>query len=85
MGRLMQVATSDKLLRKMILVNPHRIVLDFKRDALFLTKTKNLASEYYKQIRLGNHDGYYRVVLELDGKYRYKLNKKKYGYLVEIY
>jgi len=85
MGRFLQVATKDKLLRKMILVNPYRVVLDFKRDALFLTKTKKLSGKFYKEIRLGNHDGYYRVVLELDGKYRYKLTKKRYGYLVELY
>jgi len=85
LGRLMQVATKDKLLRKMMLVNPHRIVLDFKREALFLTKIKKLKSKFFKEIRLGNHDGYYRVVLELDGKYRYKLLHKPYGYLVELY
>lgn len=85
MDRFMQVATSDDLIRKLVLVNPHRIVLDFKRDAIFLTRDKKLNSKFYKVIRLGNHDGYYRVVLELDGKYRYKLLKKSYGYLVEVY
>lgn len=85
MNRFMQVATNDKLIRKMILVNPHRIVLDFKKEAIFLTREKELNSKFYKLIRLGNHDGYYRVVLELDGKYRYKLLKKSYGYLVEVY
>lgn len=85
MGRFMQVATYDELIRKMVLVNPHRIVLDFKRDAIFLTREKELKSKFYKVIRLGNHDGYYRIVLELDGKYHYKLLKKSYGYLVEVY
>ena len=83
--RFIQLKVKDSLLRKFMVVNPHRIVLDFKRDAIFLSKEKILPSKFYKKIRLGNHDGYYRVVLELDGKYRYRVAKKSFGYLVEVY
>jgi len=81
----LKIVVKDKLLRNFMVVNPQRLVLDFKRDALFLTKEKVLKGKFFTKIRLGNHDGYYRVVLELDGKYRYKLIKKSYGCLITLY
>jgi hypothetical protein len=82
---LIKIKTDDELIRKFLLVNPHRVVMDFKRDAAFRTKSKKLDNVPFKEIRLGNHDGYYRVVITLDGRYRFKIDETSSGQLLEVY
>lgn len=72
-GKKMKVITKDKLLRNFILTNPYRIVMDFSRNTSFRPKNFIINQAPFKKIRMGNHDKYYRVVLELDGQYKYKL------------
>lgn len=79
------IKTADKLLRKFVMTNPHRIVLDFKRDASFRSKSKALTVPPFKSIKIGNHRGYYRAVIALDGKYRIS-TKTRDGFLtIKVY
>jgi len=78
------IHTEDKLIRNFLLVNPHRIVLDFKREANFLSYEKSLTTIPFKELRMGNHDGYYRVVISLDGRYRYQTDTTNSGYKILI-
>jgi len=82
--KTIQIKTDDKLIRNFLLVNPHRIVLDFEREANFLSYEKSLSTQPFTQLRIGNHDGYYRVVISLDGRYRYGLKSTHTGYAIEI-
>jgi hypothetical protein len=78
----LKIVTHDKMLRHFLLVKPHRIVCDFKRDTNFGAYKKVLPkNSIFKTVRLGTHDGYYRVVLELDGYYQYSLHKNKDTYI----
>ncbi len=73
--------TKDKMLRNFLLTKPHRIVCDFKRDINIRSYAKKIdTNSVIKRIKLGNHKGYYRVVIELDGLYRYKKTLIKEGY-----
>ena len=73
-----KILTQDKMVRNFLLTNPHRIVCDFKRDIGIRSLEKNIKKKsVVKKIRVGNHKGYYRVVLELDGFYKYELLKSK--------
>jgi len=76
-GKRMKVVTKDKLLRNFMLTNPHRIVMDFSRDTSFKPKNYSVKQAPFKKIRMGNHDKYYRVVIELDGQYQYKLESSE--------
>ncbi|AZV45978.1 AMIN domain-containing protein [Nautilia sp. PV-1] len=78
------IQTKDKLLRNFFLVKPFRIVLDFKRDADFLTIKKYLKNSFVKKVVVGNHNGYYRVVIYFDAKYMYKLTKTQEGIKIEL-
>jgi len=80
----LKIITKDKIIRNFLLVQPHRIVIDFKRDSDFKSYIKNMPNSIFTKIRIGNHDGYYRAVIELDGYYRYKLKTQKNGYLITI-
>ena len=83
-GKEMKIYTKDKLLRSFMLVKPHRIVCDFKRNInirSFVKKAKH--ANAFKQINIGTHKGYYRVVIELDGFYKYSIKKTTYkSYLI---
>ena len=82
----MRIVTKDKLIRNFLLVKPHRIVCDFKRNTNFRSYVKNISSvEGFKKINIGTHNGYYRVVIELDGYYKYKINHTKKGYLLGLF
>ncbi|MDA7818074.1 AMIN domain-containing protein [Sulfurimonas sp.] len=84
-GKKLKVLTKDSVIRNFLLVNPHRIVMDFKRESDMKSYTKNLSTYIFKKIRVGNHDGYYRTVIELDGIYRYATKKIDAGYLLELH
>jgi len=78
-NKILKIKTKDKLLRDFILIKPDRVILDFKRDADFRSFKYN-GTKIFKTLRIGNHSGYYRVVIELDGKYIYTIKKTSYGY-----
>ena len=76
--------TKDHLIRHFFLVKPFRIVLDFRKDADFLTIKKHLKNSFIKKVIAGNHNGYYRVVIYFDAKYMYKITKTDEGVKIEI-
>ncbi len=80
----LKIITKDKLLRDFLLVQPHRIVMDFKKEANFRSYIKKIPDSIFTKIRIGNHSGYYRVVIELDGFYRYRLKTIPTGYLITV-
>ena len=83
--REFKIITTDKLMRDFLLVKPHRIVCDFQRDIDVRSYVKEVQEKsIVTRVRFGNHKGYYRVVIELDGYYRYKLQKIKNGYLFKL-
>ena len=80
----LKIITEDKLLRNFLLVQPHRIVMDFKRDSSMKSYIKKMPNSIFTKIRMGNHKGYYRVVVELDGYYSYKLKTLSNGYQITL-
>jgi len=77
----LKIVTKDKMIRNFLLTKPHRIVCDFKRDINIRSYEKNIKNSIVTRVKLGNHKGYYRIVIELDGYYRYKVQKDTKGYL----
>jgi hypothetical protein len=84
-NRKIFIKTKDKLIRKMFLVKPFRLVMDFKKNADFLTIKKVLRNSIVKKIVVGNHNGYYRVVMYFDANYKYKITQMDEGIKIEIY
>jgi len=84
-GKRLKIITKDKMLRKFLLVKPHRIVCDFQRDTDLGSYVKKIDKpSLFKKIRVGTHKGYYRVVIELDGFYQYKVENLKNGYIFQL-
>lgn len=83
--REFKLVTKDKMIRDFLITKPHRIVCDFKRDIDMRSYVKKLKNyQIIKEFRVGNHKGYYRVVVELDGYYKYKIKKIKDGYVFKL-
>ena len=82
--KTLKILTNDKMIRNFLLVNPHRIVVDFEKDAKLKWMSKSNKNNVFSKIRVGNHKGYYRVVIELDGYYRYKMEKIDKGYIFKL-
>jgi hypothetical protein len=82
----MKIVTKDKLLRSFLLVRPHRIVCDFQRETDLRSFEKKAAvPSIFKKISIGTHKGYYRVVIELDGHYKYRIKKTSKGYMLTLF
>jgi len=80
----LKLLTNDNIIRNFLLADPHRIVIDFKKDTNIKSYIKKLPKNIFRDIRIGNHKGYYRVVIKLDGLYRYNIKKISNGYLLEL-
>lgn len=76
--------TKDKMLRSFLLVKPHRIVCDFKRETNIRSYVKKIKNQNVTLIKVGTHKGYYRVVIELDGSYRYSKKQTNDGYTFNL-
>jgi hypothetical protein len=84
-ANLLKIVTKDKMMRNFGLVEPHRIVFDFQRDIDIRSYESDInPNSYFRSVRVGNHRGYYRVVVTLDGEYVYKLNKTSDGYIIKL-
>lgn len=77
------ISTDHKIIRDFVLTKPVKLVCDFQGDRKFLTFSKSLQN-FVKNITIGNHKGYFRVVFLLDGRYTYKIKKVTEGYLIEF-
>ena len=63
----------------------NKIVLDFaKPPRSFKTRNLKLENETFKNVIIGWHDKYFRVVLELDKMHKYKLETAENGYLLKL-
>ncbi len=76
-NKSIELHSNDTVIRDFILVNPHRVVIDFKRNSSERSKTVPLHHAPFRAIKYGNHGTYYRVVIVLDGKYRYNILKNR--------
>ncbi len=76
--------TQDRKIRDFLVTKPYKIVIDFEKDLSFTTKEFPLDIKPFEKIVIGNHDGYYRVVIELDGQYRYDISKVDEGFFIRL-
>ncbi|QSZ42886.1 AMIN domain-containing protein [Sulfurimonas aquatica] len=84
-NKRIKIMTNDKMIRNFLLTKPHRIVCDFKREIDIRSYEKELSSSgIVTKVKVGNHNEFYRVVMELDGYYRYTSKELKNGYLLTL-
>ena len=63
----------------------NKIVLDFaKPPRSFKTRNLKLENDTFKNVIIGWHDKYFRVVLELDKMHKYRLETAENGYVLKL-
>ena len=84
-GKHVYIITKDEMIRSLHLVHPFKIAIDFKRTTgRFLTRHKAIDFPPYKDVAIGNHIGFYRIVVTYDAPYRYRIEKTEDGYLIRL-
>lgn len=76
-----------KMQRNFILPKPYRIVIDVDKplkNSSNLRKIININKKYFTKISIGTHEGFYRVVITLDGQYQYDLTAGDGNYIVSL-
>ena len=80
----LNIITKAKIL-KHFAYEKNKIVLDFaKPPRSFKTRNLKLENETFKNVIIGWHDNYFRVVLELDKMHKYKLETAENGYVLKL-
>jgi len=80
----LKIVTQNKKIRHFHLSHPFKVVVDFAYNTTFLTKHIPLNHPPFQAIDIGNHQGYYRVVITLDAPYKYAIKKIDHGYLLDL-
>ena len=63
----------------------NKIVLDFaKPPRSFKTRNLKLENETFKNVIIGWHESYFRVIVELDKMHKYKLEAVENGYMLKL-
>lgn len=83
-GKSLKLTTKSEAMRNFLIANPHRIVIDFKSNTEVVNFIKKEFDKVFQEVRVGSHKDYYRVVVELDGFYKYEFKKVPDGYIVEL-
>ncbi|GAA7176546.1 glycoprotein CgpA [Helicobacter pylori] len=76
--------TSDEMITDFSVGNPSKIVIDFRSNLISPTKNIRLSNSIFKRIDFGSHQGYYRLVIYLDGVYNYNIQKDATGYMINL-
>ena len=80
-----KLSTENEIISDFSIGNPTKIVLDFKCDKIFPSKSVRFVKKTpFQRIDFGSHDGYYRLVIYLDGKYNYEILKDTKGYVINL-
>jgi hypothetical protein len=83
-GNDLYIYTKDKKIRNFIVAKPYKIVLDFGKQAYFNYKKVKLNKAPFTALSFGQHKGYYRMVIGVDGIYKYNIKPFKGGFIVDL-
>jgi len=83
-GNEMTVFTKDSKMRDFLIADPYKVVVDFKKNSSFATKTLMFPHSPFVSVTLGDHDGFYRIAILLDGHYRYDISPFNGGYIIKL-
>jgi len=84
-SKAIMIYTKDMKVRDFLISNPYKVVVDFKKEKdSFATKTMEFSKPPFVSATLGDHDGFYRIAIVLDGHYRYDITAVEGGYKIVL-
>ena len=78
------IFTKDSKVRDFLITEPYKVVIDFKKGSSYMTKTLEFQKAPFVSATLGDHDGFYRIAILLDGHYRYDIQAFNGGYIIKL-
>jgi hypothetical protein len=83
-NKSVKIITDSKYIKKRYFKNPKRVAFDFKRDAFFKSGNKYIQKNYASRIKVGAHEDFFRVTLNLKNKNRAITHTRPYGLLINF-
>jgi hypothetical protein len=83
-GNEISIFTKDAKVRDFLIADPYKVVVDFKKTTSFATQTLNINQAPFVSAVLGDHEGFYRIAILLDGHYRYDILPFNGGYIIKL-
>ncbi len=78
------IFTKESKIRDFLVADPYKVVIDFKKESTYTTKTLEFKKAPFTSATLGTHDGFYRIAILLDGQYRYDVQAFNGGYIIKL-
>ncbi|TLD80277.1 AMIN domain-containing protein [Helicobacter sp. MIT 05-5293] len=78
------IATRKKMLRDFVLPEPYRLMLDIEGTKDNFYEKVKIDKKYFTQAEISTHDGFYRISLEFDGRYKYRISPQRDGFSITL-
>lgn len=78
------IATRKKLLRDFILPKPYRLVLDMEGVKSNEYQKIKLDKKYFSDAEISTHEGFYRISIGFDGRYKYHISPQRDGFVITL-
>ncbi|MDO7253682.1 AMIN domain-containing protein [Helicobacter cappadocius] len=78
------IHSAENIQRSFVLPTPYRIIIDIDRKTQNINQSIDISKKYYSKISIGTHQNFYRIVITLDGQYRYKIDKEDEYYIISV-
>ena len=78
------IATRKKLLRDFILPKPYRLVLDIEGVKSNEYQKIKLDKKYFSDAEISTHEGFYRISIGFDGRYKYHISPQRDGFVITL-
>ncbi|WP_300451812.1 AMIN domain-containing protein [uncultured Helicobacter sp.] len=78
------IATRKKMLRDFVLPEPYRLVIDIEGARDNQSQKTKLNKKYFSGAEISTHEGFYRISLDLDGRYKYTISPQSDGFIVTL-
>ncbi|MFL1705383.1 AMIN domain-containing protein [Campylobacter sp. MOP7] len=79
-----KVITKDIKIKDFMILRDNKIVIDLKSSKPFYTKIAEINCGAFNNVKFGAHNDFYRIVITLDGRYKYAIDASEEGYLLKV-
>ena len=78
------IATRKKLLRDFILPKPYRLMLDIEGTKSNESQKIKLGKKYFSDAEISTHEGFYRISIGFDGRYKPVITPQRDGFAITL-
>ncbi|WP_295739766.1 AMIN domain-containing protein [uncultured Helicobacter sp.] len=78
------IATRKKMLRDFVLPEPYRLVLDIEGVKSNESQKIKLDKKYFSDAEISTHEGFYRISIGLDGRYKHTIKPQRDGFVITL-